>query len=320
MTNVKEMTQDNIINEKEVREQFLGKLEVLDKVKEIFYLPNTTLLTTKMVAEYYGVGIEAIKSLYNRNKQEIEENGAKTVRKLELKELKTEVQNATLFGQANAVTVFTKRALLNVGMLLTESDIAKQVRSALLDIEENAPEDVISEILDKEEKMMLDITRAIKYGNEEEASIKMAQYSAYMLRNQVRLNNALDQQTKLNETKREYMLLNELGNHFNIKIGSKTVGRLLRIIGLAQMKQNKTMPYQHSVPKYAVNLLDFEEKTVGFAWHYENCVKKLDKWLKENDLYEDFYSITHQRDMVAFVKDLHIKHVENKRYSEMNRG
>ena len=323
MTNAKEMTQESIINQKEVREQFLGKLEVLDKVKEIFYLPNTTLLTTKMVAEYYGVTEEVIKWHVGEHRKELEENGFKVLREDELKNFKADLTKIVKLSQfdigarAKLLAVFSKRATLNIGMLLRDSEVAKQVRSALLDIEENVSEGFKNMIVTKEQEMMLAIDNA---ETEEEGKIALAQYTLYVKRNERKLKKALDEQSKLNESKRKYVLLNELGNHFNTKIGSKTVGRLLRIIGLAQMKSNDTVPYQNSVPKYAVNLLDFEEKRVGFVWQYENCVKKLDKWLKENDLYEDFYSITHQKDMAEFVRNLHIKHIENKRYSEMNRG
>ena len=42
---------DKFIEDKGLREKYINKLEVLDKVKQIITLPNTELMTTKMVAE-----------------------------------------------------------------------------------------------------------------------------------------------------------------------------------------------------------------------------------------------------------------------------
>lgn len=129
-------TEEDLILKEEVREKVLERTEVLEKVKEIVTLPNTELMTSKMVSEYFEVGAEAIKSIFSRNRSELEKNGAKTLRSTELRNLKTEVQDATLLERANAVTVFSSRAVLNVAMLLTESHIAEEVRNQILNQQE----------------------------------------------------------------------------------------------------------------------------------------------------------------------------------------
>ena len=54
----------------------MNRVEVLVKVKDLILLPSTELMTTRMVAEWFEVGHEAISTLYKRNNKELNENGA----------------------------------------------------------------------------------------------------------------------------------------------------------------------------------------------------------------------------------------------------
>lgn len=123
-----------------MRASMAGRTEALDKVKALALMPDDVHVTTEMIAAYYEVTPEAIKSLVLRHRDELAANGLRTVRGTELREFKrsTEVQPASLSDRVNALTVFTRRTVLNVGMLLAVSPVAKQVRTYLLDAE--APE------------------------------------------------------------------------------------------------------------------------------------------------------------------------------------
>lgn len=124
---------DEVINEE--------RLEVLDKVKKLTMLENTNLVTLKEVANYYEVGTEAIKSLTKRNKEELENNGMKYYKKSEIvlmvQSEPIENNNYNIEPIENipnrGTNMFTKRSILNVGMLLEESKVAEQVRTMLLD-------------------------------------------------------------------------------------------------------------------------------------------------------------------------------------------
>ena len=124
---------DEVINEE--------RLEVLDKVKKLTMLENTNLVTLKEVANYYEVGTEAIKSLTKRNKEELENNGMKYYKKSEIvlmvQSEPIENNNYNIEPIENipnrGTNMFTKRSILNIGMLLEESKVAEQVRTMLLD-------------------------------------------------------------------------------------------------------------------------------------------------------------------------------------------
>lgn len=97
-------------------------------------LPNTEYATTEQVARYYEVDIEAINSIVNRNRDELESDGMKIFKK---KDIERNIQNEgnvkvvryqghieiidkkqPVIKIANrGARLFPKRAILRVGML-----------------------------------------------------------------------------------------------------------------------------------------------------------------------------------------------------------
>jgi hypothetical protein len=123
-----------------MRAQTASRVDVLDKVKALALLPDGTHATTEIVASFYEVDVEAINSTVRRNRSELEENGLRKLTGAELREYKesTGGQSDQRLGRSGSLRLFTRRAILNVGQLLTESDVARQVRTYLLDVEEIA--------------------------------------------------------------------------------------------------------------------------------------------------------------------------------------
>ena len=152
------MNENELLTNAKRREENMGRVEVLDKVGTLLSLPNTELYTTEMVANYYKVGIEAIKSLIHDNQSEIQGNGYKVVTGNELSSLKKLCQ---IKSRARSMATFTKRTVLNVGMLLRDSEIAKEVRSRLLDVAHDSEKgngdiSTINEEISEEKQLMLD--------------------------------------------------------------------------------------------------------------------------------------------------------------------
>lgn len=123
-----------------MRTQTADRVDVLDKVKALTLLPDGVHATADGVASYYEVGVEAIKSLVKGNRAELSKNGYRVLRGAEFREFAGSRQDlANAFDpKARTVALFTRRTILNVGQLLTESLVAKQVRTYLLDVEEIA--------------------------------------------------------------------------------------------------------------------------------------------------------------------------------------
>ncbi|MFI7125924.1 hypothetical protein ACIBQ1_09535 [Nonomuraea sp. NPDC050153] len=120
-----------------LRAQYADRVDVLDKVKALVFLPDGLHLSTELVADYYEVDVDAIESVVRRNRSELESNGYRVLRGQELREFET----VNLTGsKRRAYALFTRRAILNVGQMLVESPISTAVRKHLLDMEERARE------------------------------------------------------------------------------------------------------------------------------------------------------------------------------------
>ena len=91
--------------------------------------------TKKMVADFYEVEERTIERLLEEHSDELKYNGYILSRGKQLKEFKLQFAPAINVGsKTTQLGLFTFRAVLNVGMLLTESEKAKQVRARILDI------------------------------------------------------------------------------------------------------------------------------------------------------------------------------------------
>ena len=154
------MNENELLTNAKRREENMNRIEVLDKVGTLLSLPNTELYTTEMVANYYKVGIEAIQSLIKDNKEELKTNGFKLMKRSEiLNVLGGQLENIKVPNRG--MNIFTKRTVLNVGMLLRDSEIAKEIRSRLLDIvhdseKGNGDISTVVEEVSEEKQLMLD--------------------------------------------------------------------------------------------------------------------------------------------------------------------
>ncbi len=132
-TRLQDMINETVLLEsKSLRESVAERTEVLDRVKVLSLLPDGVHVTTAMVAKYFGVGAEAIMSLVKDHRAELEANGYRVLTGTELKSFKdfSGVQSRT-----RSLALYSRRAVLNVAMLLRDSETARQVRVYLLDME-----------------------------------------------------------------------------------------------------------------------------------------------------------------------------------------
>lgn len=91
--------------------------------------------TKKMVADFYEVEERTIERLLEEHEDELKYNGYILSKGKQLKEFKLQFAPVINVGsKTTQLGLFNFRAVLNVGMLLTESDKAKQVRARILDI------------------------------------------------------------------------------------------------------------------------------------------------------------------------------------------
>lgn len=136
------------------------RTEALDKVKALVLLPDGLHVTSRMVADYFEVEERAINKIIQRHREELETNGLVVLRGADLAKFKGD--NLSLYSPGypqpcsraedegdnlspsspgypqprSSLAVFPRRAVLNVAMLLRDSEVARRVRTFLLDSEE----------------------------------------------------------------------------------------------------------------------------------------------------------------------------------------
>ena len=172
------MKQEQLLEDKELREQMVKRIEVLEKVKKLLLIPQTDFATVKQVAKFYEVGEKAIQSLFYDHKDELLNDGVcimpykdfSNILKGELKKAKGKVtfiyeNGEVLEFPTRGVKVFPRRAILRIGMLLRDSEMAKEIRTQLLNIEEKvAKPEKVQDVVD-EENLMLEVGRAYASGD-----------------------------------------------------------------------------------------------------------------------------------------------------------
>ena len=128
-----------LIESRALRDSVVGRTEVLDKVKALALLPDGLHVTSKEVADYFSVHRDIVRKLTQRHRAELTANGLQTLRGSDLQRFERDnlsLSNSS-YPQGRAhLTLYTRRTVLNVAMLLRDSDTARSVRTYLLDAEE----------------------------------------------------------------------------------------------------------------------------------------------------------------------------------------
>ncbi len=112
--------------------------EILSKIKSLYFALwfGTSTTVTEQVAEFYEVPEHNLRKLLKCHRSEFTSDGLKAIRGKALKDAR---DLWSLPSKTSQVTVWTARAVLRAGMLMRDSEVAKAVRTSLL----NAVEKVI---------------------------------------------------------------------------------------------------------------------------------------------------------------------------------
>lgn len=121
-----------LLESKALRDSALERTDVLDRVKVLSLLPDGMHVTTAMVATYFEVGLTAITSLLHDHREELGASGYRVLTGAELTSFK---ELSGIQSRSRSLALFSRRAVLNVAMLLRDSEVARQVRVYLLDME-----------------------------------------------------------------------------------------------------------------------------------------------------------------------------------------
>jgi len=129
---------DTLLGDRSLRNQYSDRVEVLDEVKELPVLKGD-VVTIQIVTDYYEVSKATVTRLINENKDELLSVGLTILEGEALKRFKEAQRsggNKSAFLKINTLTVLPRQAVLRLGMLLPESEVAKELRFHLLGKEE----------------------------------------------------------------------------------------------------------------------------------------------------------------------------------------
>lgn len=214
-------------------------IHVLERVKDILTIGKTDLITVQMCADYFEANERTVSDCINVNKLELEENGLKVYKRKEIIQIFENTGYPYLeegFKIPNrGLRLMTKRTLLNIGMLLRDSEIAKELRRRILDVVHDAEngngsiETVVNEI-DEEKKLSMELGAAIVEGN---------------------LSKVIEITTKINELKNKR--ISELQpkadwfTDFMAREGSYTSTQIAKLFNLSSAKKLNQLLYENKI-------------------------------------------------------------------------
>lgn len=202
---------NDLLDNKNLREEMINRIEVLDKVKKLVMLEGADFMTTDQVAEYYEIPIKTLQSVYLTYQDELSSDGmVKLTRKslnledsgfikspVDIAEERTKVTLTDSSGNSiiipnRGIYIFPKRAILRVGMLLRDSRIAVEVRSQLLNAVEKVDVKTATQDIDKEKELALKITEAALGNDSMGVFTAFAEYNEFKNRHIKKLEDAND--------------------------------------------------------------------------------------------------------------------------------
>lgn len=197
---LKERQNENIITDRNVRDKCVEHYEVLEKVKELLLISGTDYAVITQVADYYETGLEAIASLVKDNREELLEDGLVNASGQETKGILAKssknfankrgyfVCDGIKFNHRNNL-LFPRRAILRIGMMLRDSEVAKEVRTQLLNIEEKTSDESKTHDIDEEQSLMLSVGMAVASGDAASVAVASAKLIEFKNRHIQKLEN-----------------------------------------------------------------------------------------------------------------------------------
>lgn len=154
-----------------MRDDYVFKDSVLERVKVVPVLAGTLEVTVEMAANFYEVPVETVRTVIKRSRSEFNEySELRVLRAKQLSEFRALVQLEPDLRSVPSLTLLSRRGLLRIGMLLTESEVARSVRNYLLNVEEIADKEqrqwaVEREITKRERRRLTDAIQTYYRGS-----------------------------------------------------------------------------------------------------------------------------------------------------------
>ena len=64
----------------DLRNQLIDRIDVLNKVKELFLIPKLEMIPMRQIAQYYDTTVYTIRNVYQRHREEINSDGVRMIK------------------------------------------------------------------------------------------------------------------------------------------------------------------------------------------------------------------------------------------------
>ncbi len=237
---------------------------------------NKYRFTKKQVAEFFEIDERTVDRYIKKNASEIEESGYEVLKNQRLKKFKIAyVRDINVANMDESIQkipslgIFTFRAFLNIGMLLTESEKAKLLRAFILNI-------VIDSINQK-------LGGSTKYINQRDKEFLSSAIREHNYRQE--FTKALD--TYIESNKFKYAQLTNKVYTSIFKENAKNYRQILKLNNKESIRPTMYSEVLDLISSYENGFADFLKKNV------QKTGKKLNLW-EANALFEQFEDLTNQ--------------------------
>lgn len=238
-----------------------------------------TWFTKENVAKLYNVDIRTIENQVSKNFNEITANGYKILNSSELNEIKKFAPEINFGRKIRNLGIFSFKAVLNLAMLLQNSEKAKEVRSKILDI-------VMNVLTEKTGGHRL-------YINQRDASFLDASYSNYKSRKL--FTQALNDCVDMGAYKYEYFT-NEIYKAI-FRENAKSYQRILRL-------QNKSNLRDTMYVEVLTNIASIE---AGIAYDIQEKSKEYNRKLTKDEVSDLIEKLTNHPSMHIYIEQARAK-------------
>ena len=109
-----------------------GRVNLVEMLKK--YGEIVDYMTEPMVADFYKVSNKCLNQVGNRNAEELSNYGYRVVKGEELNNLRTTSCSLQISNKTRAIRLYPIKAIMVIGMMLTESEVAEHLRKDIIDI------------------------------------------------------------------------------------------------------------------------------------------------------------------------------------------
>ena len=105
------------------------------------------------------------------------------------------------------------------------------------------------------------------------------------------------------EARSSFVSLSNLGQMYQTSLDFKTMGKLLKLSGIAKDKEFKIEPFRSFlINGYAKSQM--YGNNVTYQYNPEKCITKIDRWLNSVGVIDEFYSIEDENKLMKYINEL----------------